>query len=572
MGDLHFSSWPKGLPRSLAPPETTLWDNLRISALRFPEKAAILYYGTPVSYSALAAAAERLAGYLAGDLGLEPCGRVLLYMQNAPQWVIGYFAILRAGGVVVPVNPMSREDELRHVAEDSGARVAVCGEELLANVRPLLGGKPLRHAIVATYTDYLREPPNVALPDVLREPRGECAGDGVVHWGKAMEAARPAPPRPPGPDDWCVIPYSSGTTGAPKGCLHTHRTAMANVFANVNWNPAPPESVWLASLPLFHATGMQNAMNLPIWHGAAIVLMTRWDVRAAVALIERHRVSHWRLIAAMAVDLVSHLETSPADLSSLAVIGGGGAQVPRAVAEKLKRLTGLDYIEAYGLSETIAATHANPPHRPKAQCLGIPMFGVDSRVVDPGTLAELGPNETGEIVISAPQLFLGYWNRPEATAEVCFERDGRRFLRTGDLGCYDEEGYFFLLDRLKRMINVSGYKVWPAEVEALMHAHPQIKEVCVVGAPDAKRGETVKAIVVPKDPARPPSGQEIIAWCRQHMAVYKAPTDVAFVSSLPKSAAGKLLWRVLQDEERGRSPRARSVALEASPGRIDPGQ
>lgn len=225
--------------------------------------------------------------------------------------------------------------------------------------------------------------------------------------------------------------------------------------------------------------------------------------------------------------------------------------MPEAIAAKLKALTGLDYIEGYGMSETMAATHVNPTQRPMKQCLGIPIFDVDARVVDPLTFEELPPNEVGEIIVSGPQVMKGYWRNPQADADTFIERDGQRFLRTGDLARVDEHGYFFMVDRLKRMINASGFKVWPAEVEALMYHHPAIQEVCVIASPDPKRGETVKAVVVLKPEQREQvSEQAIIDWAHGHMAAYKAPRIVQFADGLPRSGTGKIQWRALQDEER----------------------
>ena len=217
----------------------------------------------------------------------------------------------------------------------------------------------------------------------------------------------------------------------------------------------------------------------------------------------------------------------------------------------LHTATGLPYVEGYGMSETLAATHLNPPQRAKPQCLGIPMFDVDARVVDPLTLAEVLPGETGEIIVAAPQVMLGYWRDEAATRDAFLERDGKRFLRTGDLAMIDEDGYFFMVDRLKRMINASGFKVWPAEVESLMYRHPAILEACVIAAPDARRGETVKALVVLRaGQTGQVSEQDVIDWGREHMAAYKCPRIVEFVASLPKSGAGKVQWRELQERER----------------------
>ena len=547
MFDRHYAVWPKGVPKHLTLPSTSLYENLAISAKRYPDKPAILYYGAALSYAQLLDHVERLAGYLAQRCGVKRQDRVLLYMQNSPQYVIAYYAIQRLTAVVVPVNPMSKVEELRHIARDTNASTVICGQDIAQFAAPLLGHE-LQHAVIAAYSDYATAPGDLAVPDIVSAARAPLA-QGVA-WTDALAAALSAPAHAATHDDWCVLPYSSGTTGAPKGCLHSIRGVTATLFGSIAWNPASPESVQLVTLPLFHVTGMQNSMNAPIFNGATLVVMTRWDRKTAAELIRRHRVTHWRNITTMCIDFLSDPDAATWDLSSLAGIGGGGAAMPKAIAAKLKDLTGLDYIEGYGLSETIAATHINPVSHPKPQCLGIPVFDVDSRIVNPDTLEELGPNETGEIVMAGPQIFLGYWNRPEETAQVFFERDGKRFFRSGDLGYYDEDGFFFMVDRLKRMINASGFKVWPTEIEAMMYAHPGIREVCIIATADAHRGETVKAVIVPKDGAEAMTPESVQAWCRERIAAYKVPRVVVFTEALPKSATGKILWRVLQDEER----------------------
>jgi len=238
-------------------------------------------------------------------------------------------------------------------------------------------------------------------------------------------------------------------------------------------------------------------------------------------------------------------------------LSGGGAAMPEAVAKRLQDKFNIEFVEGYGLTETMAPSHINPPERPKKQCLGMPIFDVDSRVVDPDTFRELPPGEVGEIIVNGPQVLVGYWNNPKATAEAFVEIDGKRFLRTGDLARTDEDGYFFLVDRLKRMINASGFKVWPAEVESMLYQHPAVQEACVIAARDPHRGETVKAVVVLKPDARGKvSGQDIIGWASKEMAAYKYPRIVEFVDALPKSATGKVQWRLLQEQENSRQASA----------------
>jgi fatty-acyl-CoA synthase len=355
------------------------------------------------------------------------------------------------------------------------------------------------------------------------------------------------------------MPYTSGTTGKPKGCIHTHRTVMSTIIAGSAWVNMEADSVILGTLPLFHVTGMQCSMNQPIYCGASMVLMSRWDRDTAAELIQRHSVDGWTNISTMAIDFLANPNLGRYDLRSLKHIGGGGAAMPEAVAKRLQDLTGLSYIEGYGLTETIAPTHINPPERAKKQCLGIPICSTDSRVIHPDTLAELGPREVGEIVSSGPQVFLGYWKNPAATEAAFTELGGKRFFRTGDLGYYDEEGYFFIVDRLKRMINASGYKVWPAEVETMLYHHPDIQEACIIGTLDPHRGETVKALVVLKEPSRGKlRPEDIVAWARERMAAYKVPRVVEFVTGLPKSATGKVQWRALQETENRRIQNAQA--------------
>lgn len=551
---LHYAHWPAGLPKALPFPDTSVFDNLRVSATRYPDKPLAWFYDCALTYGRALREAEALAGYLQQHCGVARGDRVLLFMQNSPQFIVGFYAILRADAMVVPVNPMNLTDELRHYVEDSDARVALCGQELYGQLAPLLG-QGLERVVVAAYSDYLAgTAAALHVPEVAAAPRQPLDAAGAVAWTDALAAGlRPGPHRA-GPEDLCVMPYTSGTTGHPKGCIHTHATVMSTIVIMTHWGGSHQDATLLCTLPLFHVTGMQGSMNAPIYSGASVVLMTRWDRHTAAQLIQRHRVDGWTAISTMAIDFLANPELGRYDLSSLRRIGGGGAAMPGPVAQRLKALTGLDYIEGYGLSETIAPTHINPDARPKKQCLGIPVCNTDARVIDPDTLQELGPNRIGEIVASGPQIFKGYWKNPQATRECFVELGGRTFFRTGDLGRYDEDGYFFIVDRLKRMINASGYKVWPAEVEAIMYGHPEVQEACVIGTRDAHRGETVKALVVLKTDSRGRvSPEEIIGWCRSHMAAYKIPRRVEFVDSLPKSATGKIQWRMLQEQENVRA-------------------
>lgn len=556
-GSVHFAHWPPGLSNRLTLPETSLVVNAEIAAKRFPRKPFILFYGTPLTFADFYEQVEHMAGYLQQACGVQAGDRVMIGMQNCPQWVVAYYAILRADAVVVPVNPMNKTEELAHLMQDSGARVAFAAQELMEVWGPLLrplqpaGTASLEHLVVTAYADALDEgSPCEPLPNWLTARRPIQPRPGLHDWPVALHQGLTPVASTRGPDDLCVLPYTSGTTGRPKGCMHTHRSVMATAVGGMHWFNRTQDSVLLSVLPFFHVTGMASGMNGPLYVGATIVLMARWDREMARRLIETHRVTHWQAIAAMVVDFLAHPQIEQSDLSSLQGIRGGGAAMPEAVALRLKKLTGLEYVEGYGMTETMAATHINPPHRPKRQCLGIPVFDVDARLIHPDTGDELGTDEAGEIVVHGPQVMQGYWQQPSATEQAFITLDGKRFLRTGDLARRDEEGYFFMVDRLKRMINASGYKVWPAEVEALLYHHPALHEVCVIGARDAKRGETVKALAILRPEWRGRiTPQALIDWSLAHMAAYKAPRLVEWVDDLPRSGSGKILWRELQERQ-----------------------
>jgi fatty-acyl-CoA synthase len=549
MSDRHFAFWPGNEPQHLTVPNTNLFYNVEVSATRFPDKPYIVFYDTPITFSEFKDEAERIAGYLQHECNVKKGDRVLLYMQNSPQFVLAYYGILRANAVVVPVNPMNLTNELRHYVDDTGATTAIVAQDLHEQMQPLLG-QGLKHIIVATYSDYLKRPTDLKVPEFVAAPRRAIAGAGITLWSDMLVRNLRPGALTVGGDDLCAMPYTSGTTGHPKGCMHTHRSVMYGIVAGVQWFNTRSDSVLLSVLPYFHVTGMQGGMNGAMYAGSTIILLPRWDRDAAAQCIQRYGVSGAQLIAAMVVDFLANPNVGQYDFSSLSHIRGGGAAMPEAVAQKLKDVIGVPYVEGYGMSETMAATHINPTHRPKKQCLGIPLYDVDARVVDPETLLELPPGEAGEVIVCGPQVMQGYWNNPQATQESFIEREGKRFLRTGDLAQVDEDGYFFMVDRLKRMINASGFKVWPAEVEALMYQHPAIKEACIIAAADSKRGETVKAVIVLNDDFRGKiTEQEIIDWAHQNMAVYKSPRIVQFVDALPKSGSGKVQWRELQERE-----------------------
>jgi fatty-acyl-CoA synthase len=536
------------IPQTVSLPRTSLWFNLQVSATRYPDKPAVVFFDRSVTFRQLHDDSVALAGWLQHEAGVQKGDRVGIFMQNSPQWITAFYAVMRADAVVVPLNPMNRTAELTHIMADAGITVMLCGHDLAVHA----GSLPCTAMLVTGYGESMHDvlPPDLGWPTWVIA-LGDSSDLGTT-WRQALAFGKRRPPRPhqAGPDDMALLPYTSGTTGAPKGCVHLHRNAMHNIVANALWAGTNTETVVLSALPLCHVAGMLAGMLNPTFLGCTVVLQPRWDREQAAQLIERYRVTSWSCITTMLVDFLEMPDMARYDLSSLQRVGGGGAAMPAAVAQRLQDSLGLSYGEGYGLTETMGATHRNPAGRAKRQCLGIPFIGTRACIIDPETLRPMPQGEKGEIIVCGPQVFQGYWRNEKATAEGFIDLDGQRYFRTGDIGYVDEEGYYFLTDRIKRMINASGFKVWPAEVEAMLYDHPDIREACVISGRDAYRGETVKALVVLRELVdSPPAEAEIIAWMRSRLAAYKCPRIVEFVPSLPKSNAGKVMWRELQIRE-----------------------
>jgi fatty-acyl-CoA synthase len=545
------SRWPEEFDFHLPLAEGNAFGMLARSAARDPAHPAILYYGATIAYGEVLAQAEALAGHLRHVCGVRKGDRVLVDLQNSPHYIIAFQAILRADAVVVPVNPMNTSVEIEHYLTDSGARTAILGDELLDRFAPLMPHL-LDHAIVARYADALPARCDDPLPEVmLRAPLD--LPPGFTPWAAAIAETRNAGPMTGALDDLAVMPYTSGTTGRPKACRHPHRSLVFTGSLQAKWYGITPDSVMTAFMPLFHVAGMQASMSSGLSAGATLVLMTRWNRDLISPLFLRHGVTFWSAAPTMIVDVMASDSFDDRAFDRITVLTGGGSSMPSALAEQLQARYGLRFCEGYGLSETLSATHINPVRHPKPQCLGIPVFETLSMVVEPGGITELPVGEVGEILISGPQIMQGYWRNPQADLDVVVEIGGRRWLRTGDMGWRDAEDYYFLSDRLKRMINVAGYKVWPAECEMLLYRHGDIQECAVIAVNDPRRGESVKAFVTLRKEARGKvSEEDVIAFARTVMAAYKLPRFVEFRDALPRTGSNKIDWRTLQEEEAAR--------------------
>lgn len=538
-------------PTSFAAPEMCLDENLSVSAFRFPDSAAIHFYGTTITYAELDQLVDRLCGWLQDKADVTPGTRVGLYMQNSPQWLMSFYAVLRAGGIVVPISPMNRAGEIEHYLADSGASVLIAAADLLPTASAALTRVNVATVLVVEYADYISQGEADLVPAWLMAQHDIPAHH--ARWQAALDEGLTATVVTRRPDDICALPYTSGSTGKPKACMHTHRSLMHTAAGMTYWHGIVPGDVSLGMAPMYHVSGLCHAVTAPIYAGAAVAIVPRWDRTTVLDLIERYGVTHASLPPTAVIDMLNAPDIRTRNISSIRRVSSGGSAMPEPVWKELRESLQITFLEAYGMTETAATTHLNPPEAPRPKCLGLPFFGTSTLIVDPDTLAVLPVGESGEIVIAGPQLFKGYWNREEDTAKAFITIEGRRYLRSGDIGYADADGYYYMTDRAKRMINASGLKVWPSEIENYLHAHPSVLEACVIASPDAYRGETVKALVVLRQGADALTDDGLIAWCKERMAAYKYPRIVEFVEHLPKSPAGKILWRDLQDKEMGKA-------------------
>ncbi|HZX96159.1 MAG TPA: long-chain fatty acid--CoA ligase [Myxococcales bacterium] len=535
--------WPASVDeKSIRLPDEVLPAILARQAKRVPDRAAIQFYGRAVTFAELDSAVGRFAGFLQAR-GLQAGDRVAIFLENSPQFAIAYYGALRAGGIAVCLNPMHKAVELLHEFEDSGVRALVTSDQSYEVVEPIRAQTRLEVVVITSYRDFLPENPTLPPPPSFLETRdGRPEGTDAL-----LDVLRTAPELktqvPRALSDTALLQYTSGTTGTAKAAEITHANLVSNCEMQHVYTGSGDSDVALGVLPWFHITGMECQMNMMAYVGATVVAIGRFDLVTVLRAVELYRCTLTTFIATVNVAVVNFPRTKEFDLSSLRRCFSGGAPVPPAIAQRWEAITGHKLIEGYGLSETTAPTHINPPHRPKYGTVGVPIPLTEARIVDQNDSAkELGIGQSGEIAVRGPQVMKGYWRNPDATRRAF--RDG--WFLTGDIGHIDEEGYFTIEERKKDMLKVSGYSVFPAEVEAIMYRHPAIAEVGVVGVPDPYRGEDPVAFVVLK-PGQNVSAEEIVEWCRKEMAVYKAPRHVWFIEALPRTASGKVLKRLLRD-------------------------
>ncbi len=539
-----FNIWPYYLPYTIDYPEMDIPRIVEIPSELYRNKDAIIYYGNRIKYKELWRSIRNLSTYI-NMMGFGKGDRIGLMMQNSPQFIISFFAIARSGATIVLMSPALDIDNAEYITKDTKLKMAITTSELL-KVPWEIHNKFDIPVICGSLNDYIKDPdipvPAFAMTDM------DIKG---IPWREAIENRPDAGHRESGMDDEALIAYTSGTTGVPKGCVHTNKSVISNAIGASTWRRLTASAVELGAAPFFHVTGLSFSMLSPIYMGATVAILTRWNSEAAIEAIEKYRVTHFVSVTPMIVDLLNQKNLEKRDFSSMRFIGGGGAAMPKVLAEKMESLFHIPFVEGYGMTETMGQTHVNPPEHRKLQCIGIPQFGYDAKIISPetGTPMEEG---AGEIVVSGPSLFNGYLNKPLDTKQAFIDIEGKKYLRTGDIGYIDTEGSFFVVDRLKRMVNRAGFKVWPAEVDSLMLKHPDILEACIVGTPDPRNGEEVKAYIVLNESGKNKkiSGLEIIEWAKREIGGYKYPRIIEFTQSLPKTATGKVDWRKLQEKEK----------------------
>ena len=528
-------------------PELPLHEHLRLQARLQPNKPAYLWYGQAISYAELDRASDAFAAGLAAR-GVKKGDPVALFMNNCPQYVMAHFGIQKLGAVVCPCGPLFKEHELQYQLGDLKARVIVAADNLLAVVDKVRAMTALEHVFVVYYADLLPAVFSIDVaPELLamqKQPRYLPAG--CEDFLAITRSGAPAPAVSIDMDDVALMTYTSGTTGLPKGAMLSYRNALFKSAAAADCNGVRADDVLLAIAPLYHIAGMVMGINVTIYTGATCVLLHRFDPLATAQAIAQHRVSWWYSIAPMNVAVMQVPGVKQLDLSSLRmnpVTSFGITYTEPLAAQWREYAPNCNSFEAsYGLSETHTVDTYMPANAVRWGAHGIAIPGNEIRILDPETGAALATGESGEIVMRGPGGFKGYWNNPEATARTL--RNG--WVHTGDMGRMDADGYLTFTGRFKEMIKVSGFAVFPEEVETILIKHPAVAQAAVIGVPDASKGEIIRAFIVRK-PGQELGSEALIAWARENMSSYKAPREVRFIEVLPATSAGKVLRRLLKD-------------------------
>ncbi len=536
--------YPDGLPHDIVNEFPDALAMFRHTVERHPDDPALIYFDAVVTFRDLDEISDALAAALQ-DGGFAAGDRLAVHTQNVPQLPIAMLATWKAGGIMVSVNPMLRHEEVAGILDDSGAKVIVTLESLYDEVvREVLSRTPTQRVITTSELEFTGGTPSLLETSARR--RHEAAEDLMelveANWGRQA-----SPPSLAG-DDVAFLVYTSGTTGPPKGAMNTHANVVFTSQTYRDWVPIEDDDVILGVAPLFHITGLIGHLTTTFLTGRPTVLFFRFDPDAVLEQIERHRATFTVAAVTAYIALLNARTLDERDTSTFKKLLSGGAAVSQPTVDAFEQRFGTYIRVVYGLTETTSPSHGVPPGvrapvdpATGALSIGTPTFNTVARIVDEHG-EDVPPGDVGEIVIDGPQVVPGYWNKPEETANAM--PDGA--LRTGDVGVMDPDGWFYVVDRKKDLINASGYKVWPREVEDGLYAHDAVREAAVVGVPHEYRGETVVAFVSLRE-GRSVDARELVAFCKERMAAYKYPREVHIVDELPKTASGKILRRELRE-------------------------
>ena len=549
-----LKSYEPQVPPTIQYPQRPLSGNLEESARKYPDATATIFMDAKLTYAQLNALADRFAAALQ-QLGVKKGDRVAVYVANCPQFIVGYYGALKAGAVVVSFNPLYAAREVEHQLKDSGAETILVMSRFYPIVKQVRANTPLKHVIVTNIKEYF--PPLIKLLFTLAKEKHEgdrqdISGEANTYWFQDLISKAPAKPTPVQvtPDDTACLLYTGGTTGVAKGAELSHANIMSNAVMCRHWlhDIQEAKETVVTAIPLYHSYGMTTCMNLSVYTAGAMLLIPNpRDLPTLMKSISKHHPTLFPGVPTMYVAFNNFPDIQKYDVKSIRACISGAAGLPVEVQKRFQELTGARLVEGYGLSEASPVTHANPVYgNNKIGTIGLPWPDTEAKLVDLETgTKELPPGEIGELIVHGPQVMKGYWNMPKET-EIAL-RNG--WLYTGDIARMDEEGYFQIVDRKKDMIIAGGYNIYPRDVEEVLYQNPKVKEAVVAGIPDPYRGETVKAYCILKE-GQTATEEEIIEFCKGKMAKYKVPTAVEFRTELPKTIVGKILRRLLVEEER----------------------
>lgn len=551
MDKVWMKNWPAGIPEKLVYQhgQKPIFEYLRIHARNHPQKVAINYYGKEITYTELDTFSDRLAAFLTKN-NVKKGDRVALFMQNCPQYVISQVGAHKAGAIVVPCSPMFKAWELEAELNDTKAKAVICLDQVYPVVEEIRRKTNLENVLVTSYRDFLPTGPILPLHESMLEPKKNFPN--TVDLMEILNAKSPKYTSPEiSLEDVALLQFTGGTTGLPKGAMLTHGNQLFKSAGNAQVYKYVPEDIMITAMPIYHIAGMLWGMTSPLYAGCTMVILTRFEAKAKAIAISSLKCTKMYSTVPMNLDILALPNISRYDLTSLRInpVTSFGVFLTEDLVQAWRKATngGILVEAAYGLSETHTCDTFSPLDKPRIGSVGIPLYDTDLKIMAfDNPEEEVGIEVVGEITVKSPAVFKGYWERPEETRNAL--KEGRVY--TGDMGKYDKDGYVYFLGRKKEMIKASGYNIAPEEVEGFLMRHPAVDQAACIPVPDAKRGETVKAFIVLKPDFVGKIGeQELIDWSKDKMAAYKYPRFIEFRKDLPKNSIGKLLRRVLREEE-----------------------